>query len=197
MQQQDFQTAQAMARTWVKQQTDPNEIAKALRYLRDHKDGPRFFRYLRTVVDEGRAVVRSGRTLDYYRQIEQVCRHHLSPYRDDPETMAHILGWAVRLMRYYRVAPNLPQPPKVTPARRAPSAAPVVAERRRGRVRWFNDQKRFGFIQPDGGGEDVFVHVSGLAPGTTTLLPGQRVEFDIGKGPKGRPQAVNVVAVVQ
>ena len=43
----------------------------------------------------------------------------------------------------------------------------------------------------------VFVHVSGLAPGTTTLLPDQRVEFDMRQGPKGQPQAMNVAAVVQ
>jgi cold shock CspA family protein len=197
MQTQHFDIAQVMARTWVKQHTDPNEVAKALRYLRDHKSGPRFFRYLQTVVDEGRAVVRSGRTLDYYRQIEQVCRQHLSPYRDDPETMAQILGWAVRLMRYHRVEPNLPQPPKATPTRGEPRTVPATTERQRGRVKWFSDQKHYGFIQPDGGGDDVFIHVGGLAPGTTTLLSGQRVEFEIGKGAKGRPQAVNVSAIVQ
>ena len=196
MQSQDFQAAQAMAQDWVQRNTDPNEIAKALRYLVEHKSSRRFFRYLRTVVNEGRAVVRSGRTLDYYRQIQEVCHQHLGPYRGDPEAMAQILGWAVRLMRYHRVAPNLPRPPKAAPVRRAPRAAPAALQRRRGRVKWFDEGKRFGFIQPDGGGDDVFVHVSGLAPGTTTLLPGQRVEFDMGQGPRGRPQAVNVVAVV-
>jgi cold shock CspA family protein len=197
MQAKDFDAAQTMAQTWVQQQTDHNEIAKALRYLVEHKNGPQFFTYLRTVVNEGRAVVRSGRTLDYYRQIERVCRQHLTSYQDDHDRMAQVLGWAVRLMRFYSVAPNLPQPPRVAPARGEPEAAPTASHRQRGRVKWFNDQKRFGFIQPDGGGDDIFVHVSGLAQGTTTLLPGQRVEFEMGTGPKGRPQAVNVVAVVQ
>lgn len=191
--------AHQMAQAWIRQGTDPNEVAKSLRYLTEHPDARHFFLYLRTVVHEGRAVVRSGRSLDYYRQIEQVCREHLGPYQGNPETMAQVLGWAVRLMRYYQVEPNLQRPlapkPKPARARVQPSAAPT-AERRIGQVKWFNDQKRFGFIQPDQGGNDVFVHISGLAPGVNTLLPGQRVEFEMGTGPKGRPQAVAVRPVV-
>jgi cold shock CspA family protein len=63
---------------------------------------------------------------------------------------------------------------------------------RTGTVKWFNSQKAYGFIRPDGGGKDVFVHVTGLAPGVKALRDGQRVEFEMGTGPKGRPQAVNV-----
>ena len=60
-----------------------------------------------------------------------------------------------------------------------------------GTVKWFNEQKGFGFIQQDGGG-DVFVHYSAIqAGGFKTLAEGQRVQFDVGQGKKG-PAAENV-----
>ena len=58
-----------------------------------------------------------------------------------------------------------------------------------GTVKWFNETKGFGFISREGG-EDLFVHVSAL-PGVKNLREGQRVEFDVKKGPKGL-QAENV-----
>ncbi|MFZ2511803.1 MAG: cold-shock protein [Gordonia sp. (in: high G+C Gram-positive bacteria)] len=64
-----------------------------------------------------------------------------------------------------------------------------------GTVKWFNGEKGFGFIAPDGGSEDVFVHFSAISGnGYRNLEEAQRVEFDIEQGPKG-PQATNVVAV--
>ncbi|PLX40979.1 MAG: cold-shock protein [Deltaproteobacteria bacterium] len=65
----------------------------------------------------------------------------------------------------------------------------------KGTVKWFNEQKGFGFISQDDGGPDVFVHFSAIvADGFKTLAEGQAVEFDIVDGQKG-PQATNVVAV--
>jgi CspA family cold shock protein len=60
-----------------------------------------------------------------------------------------------------------------------------------GKVKWFNAQKGYGFIEQDDGGKDVFVHVNSLAPGIGTLSENQAVEFDIEEGQKG-PQAANV-----
>ncbi|MGE3286937.1 MAG: cold-shock protein [Pseudonocardia sp.] len=61
-----------------------------------------------------------------------------------------------------------------------------------GTVKWFNSEKGFGFITPDGGGNDVFVHYSEIqATGFRTLDENQRVEFEIGQGTKG-PQAQGV-----
>ena len=64
-----------------------------------------------------------------------------------------------------------------------------------GTVKWFNASKGFGFIEDDNGGDDVFVHFSGLnMEGFKTLEEGAAVEFDITDGAKG-PQAVNVEVV--
>jgi CspA family cold shock protein len=63
-----------------------------------------------------------------------------------------------------------------------------------GTVKWFNDAKGFGFITQDNGGEDVFCHHTAISmEGFRTLAEGQRVEFDIVRGPKGL-QAANVRA---
>ena len=61
-----------------------------------------------------------------------------------------------------------------------------------GKVKWFNAEKGFGFVEREGG-EDVFVHFSAIqGDGFKTLDEGQNVEFDIVEGPRG-PQAANVV----
>lgn len=61
-----------------------------------------------------------------------------------------------------------------------------------GTVKWFNESKGFGFIAPDDGSADVFVHFSAImGDGFRTLAEGQAVTFEVEKGPKG-PQAANV-----
>jgi CspA family cold shock protein len=55
-----------------------------------------------------------------------------------------------------------------------------------GTVKWFNDAKGFGFIEPEGGGADVFAHFSAVQmDGFRTLKQGSRVSFDLVQGPKG------------
>lgn len=64
-----------------------------------------------------------------------------------------------------------------------------------GTVKWFNEEKGYGFIQQDNGGPDVFVHFRAInAEGRRTLIEGQKVTFEVGEGQKG-PQAENVTVV--
>jgi CspA family cold shock protein len=64
-----------------------------------------------------------------------------------------------------------------------------------GTVKWFNNDKGFGFITPDEGGKDLFVHHSAIqSNGFRTLEDGARVNYDSEDGPKG-PKAINVSAI--
>lgn len=70
-----------------------------------------------------------------------------------------------------------------------------MAERETGTVKWFNDEKGYGFITPDKGGKDLFVHHSEInSDGFRTLNEGDRVEYSVGQGQKG-PNAQNVESI--
>jgi CspA family cold shock protein len=65
-----------------------------------------------------------------------------------------------------------------------------------GTVKFFNDAKGFGFIAPDGGGQDAFVHITALeAAGLRTLNQNQRVEYELAPDQRGRESAINVKAL--
>lgn len=54
-----------------------------------------------------------------------------------------------------------------------------------GTVKFFNESKGFGFIHPDNGGDDLFIHISNIEPSEGTLTEGQKVYYEIGQGRKG------------
>jgi len=105
-----WKIAHAIAQTLVKEQTDVNELGKAIAYLRNAVNQDRadanslFFKYLKTLVANGRQIGHSGKTTDYYRSIDKACSDCLKGFQGDASTLLQILGWASRLMRYYKEA---------------------------------------------------------------------------------------------
>jgi hypothetical protein len=101
---QHFDVSASLAADLAGARVDPNEAQKALAYLRSKKDGKLFFEYLRAINQNGRAVIRSGQTLGYYRDLLAACERHLRGMQADD--MAQTLGWAIRLLRYHRMVPD-------------------------------------------------------------------------------------------
>ena len=105
----ESQLAHNLAITLVKEDTDVNELGKAIAYLRSIVNQPdagtRFFKYLKTLVTNGRQIGHSGKTPGYYRSMESACSKYLQSQQNNAHSMLKILGWAMRLMRYYKVSP--------------------------------------------------------------------------------------------
>lgn len=128
-----WKMADAIAQTLVKEQTDVNEVGKAIAYLRAYFDrenaGSRFFDYLKTLAKNGRHIGHSQRTSEYYDSMEKACSQYLKAYKDDVAAMLQILGWASRLMRYYANAGPIGEitAPIVESARQAEIAEVISA----------------------------------------------------------------------
>lgn len=100
-----WEIAHAIAQTLVKEETDVNELGKAIAYLRSivHETNAhtKFFTYLKTLVRDGKRIGHSGKTPGYYRNIEVTCSDYLKTVTD-ATTILQLLGWVSRLMRYYK-----------------------------------------------------------------------------------------------
>lgn len=105
----EWNIASAIAHDLVLEKIDPNEVKKALEYLRTFRSennlGKRFFQYLGTLSANGRQIGHSKKTIGYYKSLEKACKNHLQSYQDQPQLILIILGWATRLMRYYKTVP--------------------------------------------------------------------------------------------
>jgi hypothetical protein len=131
-----WQITHAIALTLVKDGTDVNELGKAIAYLRASVNQPnagaKFFKYLKTLVSNGRQIGHSSRTSDYYRSIERACNQYLQHEQSNAQTMLQILGWTARLMRYYKDASPIEEitlPPTSLPTRRKDEQVEKSSER--------------------------------------------------------------------
>lgn len=101
--------AHAIAKALVKTNTDVNELKKVISYLRAFLNRPnagsQFFLYLKVLVKNGKEIAHSNKSSEYYRSINQACSQHLKNYQEHPLVILTILGWAARLMQYYKVSP--------------------------------------------------------------------------------------------
>ncbi|PZV22058.1 MAG: hypothetical protein DCF21_01065 [Leptolyngbya sp.] len=113
-----WQVADAIARQLVLDQTDLNEFRKTISYLRAYGDRPdagkKYFDYLNALTRNGDRIGHSKKTHGYLESITAICQKYLENYKDDADTMLQILGWAARLMQYYKVAGPIGEIPEPT-----------------------------------------------------------------------------------
>jgi uncharacterized glyoxalase superfamily protein PhnB len=103
-----WQVADAIARQLVLDKADANELRKTIAYLRAYSDredaGKKFFDYLNTLARNGNRIGHSKRTQGYLESIAATCQQYLETYKGDVPVMLQVLGWAARLMQYYKEA---------------------------------------------------------------------------------------------
>ena len=104
-----WKAAHAIAERIVQDGANAGELKKAMAYLRTCADEPdggsRFFKYLGNLVRGGNRIGHSKRTVDYYRGLNDACTQHLTLLQDQPQVMLEVLGWAGRLIAYYKDTP--------------------------------------------------------------------------------------------
>jgi hypothetical protein len=132
----DFALCSRLASDLAGSGIDHNTASRALAYLRAEQSGTKLFDYLRAINQHSDVVRASNQTPRYYTDLLAACERHLRPLQHDPRTMAQILGWAIRLLRYYRAVPDfqpgqeaaLSEPPPVEPPPKAAPTLPQVGE---------------------------------------------------------------------
>lgn len=101
-----WQIADAIARQLVLDGADVNELQKVIAYLRStvnrESAGKKFFDYLKTLVRHGDSIGHSKKTVAYYSSLDEICTRYLADYQDDAPRMLLLLGWAARLVKYYK-----------------------------------------------------------------------------------------------
>lgn len=105
---QQWNIAHAIAKDLTEEETDVNELRKIISYLQfinTDNIGSSFFEYLKELTINGKKIGHSQKTIEYYRQIEITCKKYLKKDENNSLVMLTILGWASRLMQYYKVAP--------------------------------------------------------------------------------------------
>lgn len=213
MTQAHWQLAKTIARELVECETDVNEVHKAVTYARVQAElypdrvGANFFTLLETMVRDGRYLVRSGKTLDYYRDLRDLCGRYLGDYRtakgEQGWELVEILGWAVRLMRYYATdagkdewaerqrarerAPRPPASPPSTPPQRpvASPPAPALRETRRETVTLITAVKNGKAQVRTAGGEEIScTNFPPYPPGEPEMTCRADVTYEGGKAVK-------------
>ena len=127
-----WEIAHNIAFELVERGTDPNEVGKVLAFLRQHEGDAdakqRLMILLQRMADSRIALIRSQQTQRFYQNIRDACQTHLGNI-SDPSELLEVLGWSIRLMRYYRVEPKravdeqrapdvkTPKPERVKPLR--------------------------------------------------------------------------------
>jgi hypothetical protein len=106
-----WEKAHAIARDLVETGTDVNELRKAIAFLNNamsrnpSEAGNQFFKFLKTLVSNGRDISHSNRTPDYYRNLDRACNTYLRSEEPHAQNILRTLSWAARLMLYYKVTP--------------------------------------------------------------------------------------------